>query len=84
MRAIKTNERIRVHRQGMNAIPLEFSWRGRRYDVRRVEKMGGASEKSNRGRTYQLQTVQGLKCRISHEERGDIWRFEHILGHAGG
>ncbi len=84
MRTIKTSERIRVHRKGLDAIPLEFSWRGRRYAVRRIEWMRGTGVRVSEGKTYQLQTVQGLKCRISHDERGDIWRVEHILGQAGG
>ncbi len=84
MRVIETSERIRVHRRGLDAIPLEFSWRGRRYAVRRIEWMRQAGERARSGKTYQLQTVQGLKCRVSHDEQGDIWRVDHILGQRGG
>ena len=84
MRVIEMSERIRVHRRGLDAIPLEFSWRGRRYAVRRIEWMRQVGERTKNGKTYQLQTAQGLKCRISHDEQGDIWRVDHILGQRGG
>jgi hypothetical protein len=87
MGSVRAEERIRVHRTVMGAIPQEFTWRGRRYSVQHIEHTSPrAHERSMPGlrkEFYVLQTKQGLKCRISHELERGVWRLEQMLG-AGG
>jgi len=81
MNSIRAQERIRVHRMLLDAIPQEFTWRRRRYRVQRVEC---AAPERPEMQSYVLQTVQGLRCRVSHDARQDIWRLEQLLGAGGG
>lgn len=87
MGSVQAEERIRVHRTVMDAIPQEFTWRGRRYSVQRIEQASPRAHERGmpglRKEFYVLQTKQGLRCRISHEPGRGIWRLEQMLG-AGG
>jgi len=81
MNSIRSQERIRVHRMLLDAVPQEFTWRRRRYRVQRVEHAEPARPERQ---SYVLQTVQGLRCRVSHDPQLDIWRLEQLLGAGGG
>jgi hypothetical protein len=88
MKSIRAEERIRIHGKLLEAIPQEFTWRGRRYSVQRIERMTPmANERTapgSRKEFFVLQTKQGLRCRISHDRGRDIWRLEQLLGAGGG
>jgi hypothetical protein len=67
-------------------IPIQFTWRGRKHRIRSIELSSPGSRVGRRrhsGREiYRVQTVNGLRCRLSRGKlRGD-WRMESVL--AGG
>jgi hypothetical protein len=87
MKAIQSEERIHVHRTQFRSLPREFTWRGRRYMVQRIERTGSPTRAPAGGETrkdfFVLQTRQGLRCRISHDRRHEIWRLEQLLSSGG-
>jgi hypothetical protein len=87
-KSIRAEERISIRYTLMGALPQEFTWRGRRYSVQRIERTSPPAHERRRPEPsvefYVLQTWQGLRCRVSHDPGRDIWRLEHLLGTGGG
>lgn len=72
-RAVKLGrigEPIRVHALGVGDAPLEFSWRGRRHQVRQVIRL-------LEGGRYQLRTNAGLRCQVSRGQA--FWQLDRLL-----
>jgi hypothetical protein len=63
-------EPIAIHVMGKSGLPLEFSWRGRRHQIREV--LGLVTD----GR-YQLRTASGLRCLISQQP--GHWQLDRLI-----
>lgn len=79
-----------VHMSGgmPSGWPREFTWRGRRHRVRRVDGYRSqfrshAHENSER-RYYTLRTSGGLRCVLTQDVRRGIWTMDRVLTKSGG
>lgn len=89
MKAWGLTELVSVSRLGLGDWPEEFTWRGRRRKVRRIESFqrGGDRERSAEGtgsRRFRLMTADGLACVVSHDPRRDRWTLEKLYSSSGG
>ena len=84
MRDWELTELARVTEFGEGHWPREFTWRGRRRRVRRIETykpsrlkkdLSGASV----ARRFRLKTDDGLSCVLSHDVRRDRWTVERLF-----
>lgn len=69
-------------------FPSEFTWRGRRHRVQRIEKFTLENERGRQGlvrrKLFQLRTQKGIRCVLSLEVGQDRWRIERVLQNTGG
>jgi hypothetical protein len=75
MSGLQLSGRLAVHAVGPTAMPLEFSWRGRRHVVRQVERVGSAARPGR----YQLVTTDGLCCVVTLDRERCTWQLERML-----
>ena len=75
MNGLQLGGRLAVHLLGPRAMPLEFSWRGRRHVVRRVERL----RRPARPGRYQLITADGLCCIVTQDRERCTWHLERVL-----
>jgi hypothetical protein len=89
MKAWGLTELVAVSKLGQGDWPEEFTWRGRRRKVRRIEayrKRGahGRSADYAGPRRFRLKTEDGLSCEISHDVQRDRWLLERLYSNSGG
>jgi hypothetical protein len=75
MSGLQLCERLAVHSVGPTAMPAEFSWRGRRHVVQRVQRAGSAARPGR----YQLVTTDGLCCIVTLDRERCTWHLERVL-----
>jgi hypothetical protein len=81
MTGLPLGGRLAVHSVGPTALPVEFSWRGRRHIVRRMDWLPG---RARVGR-YALLTMDGLRCIVTRDPDRSSWHLERVLpGGSGG
>ena len=87
MIAFNRGERVSVLRAAAGAVPQSFTWRGQRHWIQAVEasKVSGRVQNANvtEQEIYQLRTVTGMRCTLTHDPAQGIWRMERIHN-AGG
>lgn len=84
MKAWKLTELARVTEFGDGNWPREFTWRGRRRRVRRIEAFEATRMKKDlsggpASRNFRLRTEDGLSCVLSHDLRRDCWTVERLF-----
>jgi hypothetical protein len=86
MNGLVMGEPVGVIRGGGGVWPSEFTWRGQRHRIRRVEafRWVEANGGDARGARIRLRTSSGLRCWLSQEPGRDIWRIERVLDCSGG
>jgi hypothetical protein len=87
MIAFSRGERVSVLHPATGTVPQSFTWRGQRHWVQAVEASKVSGRKQNSHITdqeiYQLRTVTGMRCTLTHDPEQGIWRLERIHN-AGG
>lgn len=79
-----------VHLSGgvRSDLPNEFTWRGRRHRVRRVEgyqlRTQIHAHETSRRKYYTLRTVNGLRCVLAQDVNRGIWTIDRVLTNGGG
>ncbi|MCJ7511578.1 MAG: hypothetical protein MUO23_01255 [Anaerolineales bacterium] len=61
-------------------LPSEFTWRGKRHVVRRLERMQSAVRQGR----YHLTTADGLRCIVSQDHERRTWHIERVLPNQSG
>jgi len=88
MSAFGFGELVRMAPSARGVLPIEFTWRGRRHRVQRVESYRVENRRRRTGvvqrRFYHLRTVSGMRCLLSQDVARDIWHLEHVLVSQGG
>lgn len=89
MRAWGLAELVRVSRFGQGDWPQEFTWRGRRRRVQRIEAYEPGSTVGVPGmgdgmRRFRLKTQDGLSCLLTHDLRRDRWTLAALYATSGG
>ena len=89
MRAWGLAELVSVSKLGQGEWPEEFTWRGRRRKVRRIEayRMKGDYARSTdhaESRRFRLRTEDGLSCVISHDVQRNRWTLDRLYSSSGG
>lgn len=84
MRAWGLSELVSVSRVGSGDWPEEFTWRGRRRRVRKIEafaegKAAVRGVSSGWLRKFRLNTEDGLSCVLSHDRRRNRWIVEALF-----
>lgn len=81
MNGLHLGERLAVRSTGPTALPAEFTWRGKRYVVRRLERRPNAARPGR----YELVTMDGLRCIVIQDRERNAWHLERMLsGRRGG
>lgn len=69
-------------------LPAEFTWRGRRHRIRRIDRYGTREIQHWKHveveRLFHLSTMGGMQCLLSQDVSRDIWRLERIFKSSGG
>lgn len=69
-------------------LPIEFTWRGRRHRIRRIDHYATRTfqnrQRIEHQRLFHLWTAGGLRVLLSQEVNRDVWRLEHIVESPGG
>lgn len=87
MIAFNRGERVSVMRPTASGVPHSFTWRGQRHWVQAVEaskvsgRMGNAHISEQE--VYQLRTMTGMRCTLTHDPDQGIWRLERIMNSGG-
>lgn len=89
MKAWGLTELVWVSKLGKGDWPEEFTWRGRRRRVRRIESCVPARDRdrpvgSTGSRRFRLMTEDGLSCVLSHDSERDRWMVEALYATRGG
>jgi hypothetical protein len=89
MKSWGLTELVQVSKLGHCDWPEEFTWRGRRRRVRRIDAYEPARRSGDTGvtggeRRFRLKTEDGLSCVISHDVRRDRWAVETLYATSGG
>jgi hypothetical protein len=89
MKAWGLAELVWVSKLGEGDWPLEFTWRGRRRRVRRIEsyELSQAVRQASidtASRRFRLMTDDGLTCELSHDLSRDRWTMERMYASSGG
>jgi hypothetical protein len=89
MKVWALTELVWVSKLGQGDWPEEFTWRGRRRKVRRIESYepGGNRHQDAslaRSRRFRLKTDGGLSCVLSHDLQRDRWTIEALYATQGG
>jgi hypothetical protein len=88
MNGLLMGEPVHVTRGPGGSWPSEFTWRGRRHRVRRVESFHWVEAKAVEGKTrvmrIRLRTTGGMRCWLSQDPGRDLWRIERVLDGSGG
>lgn len=75
-------------KSGGGGLPTAFMWRGRRHVVRLVEACRPAPRRGGETAAvrhlYTVRTVEGMRCRLSHDAGRSVWRLESLLAGSGG
>lgn len=87
MAPVGSGEVIRVGDSAPAGVPVEFTWRGRRYAVRAVDnyqtpKPGGRGKRLDRA-TFRIRTTSGLRCLVSVDVSRGLWCMERVLPNGG-
>jgi hypothetical protein len=78
---LQVRGRLAVRLGGPAALPEEFTWRGRRHVVRRLERLTGLA----RAERFRITTQDGLRCIVRQDSAPSGWRLERVLpGRQGG
>jgi hypothetical protein len=87
MIAFNRGERVSVLRPASSNVPQSFTWRGQRHWVQVVEASKVSGRKQNaqisEQEVYQLRTVTGMRCTLTHDPVQGIWRMERIMNTGG-
>jgi hypothetical protein len=87
MIAFQRGERVSVTQPAASKLPHSFTWRGQRHWVQAIEasKVSGRQQNSHVAdqEVYQLRTMTGMRCTLTHDPAQGIWRMERIMN-AGG
>jgi hypothetical protein len=75
MTGLHLRGRLDVRATGPAALPLEFTWRGKRHLVQRLERLPN----KQRGGRYQLTTTDGLRCVVLQDRELSTWHLERVL-----
>ncbi len=88
MKVIGFGETLWVAASAGDALPAEFTWRGRRHRVRRIERFRMETYPSRNGlvrrRFFRLRTASGMRCLVSQDVDRDTWRMEKVVTSRGG
>jgi hypothetical protein len=89
MKAWGLTELVLVSKLGHGDWPEEFTWRGRRRKVRRIEayespQRSGTSGSAGGERHFRLKTEDGLSCVLAHDIRRDRWAVKRLYANSGG
>ncbi len=84
MIGLPLRDRVLVRATGPLDLPLEFTWRGKRHRVYRIDPVRSAVR---HGR-YSLTTTDGMRCVVYQDQHNRTWHIERILprrdgGHGG-
>jgi hypothetical protein len=81
-------EVVHISSSTNTGMPMEFSWRGRRHRVKRVEDYRATTRShpsvNRKQSSYALRTARGLRCVLSLDERRGIWVMDRVLPGGGG
>ena len=75
MTGLHLRGRLVVRAAGPTALPTEFTWRGERHLVHRLERL----PKTARGGRYRLTTTDGLRCVVVVDRERSTWHLERVL-----
>jgi len=75
MTGLQVGGRLAVRPGGPAALPEEFTWRGRRHIVRRLERLTGLV----RADRFRITTVDGLRCIVRQDPAQNGWHLERVL-----
>jgi hypothetical protein len=89
MRAWGLAELVQVSRFSQGDWPQEFTWRGRRRWVQRIEAYEPGSREgvpgmSDGSRRFRLKTQDGLSCLLNHDLKRDRWTVATLYASSGG
>jgi hypothetical protein len=85
---LSIGEMVRVVSGESGKLPTEFTWRGRRHLVRRIEgyrteyryRQGGISERKH----FHLRTSRGMSVMLSQDVDRGSWHLESVIMGGGG
>lgn len=81
-------ELVAVRSPSKDAMPSEFTWRGRRHRVRSIDHYKTNRYRHRDGvewlRLFRLRTTQGMCCLLSQDVSRGTWRMERVLAGQGG
>jgi hypothetical protein len=82
MMALGQGELVQVSSFHLAGAPSEFLWRGRRHEVRSIERCHTDRRASALGslehRTYRLRTTGGLRCTLTQDVSSNRWQMEGV------
>ena len=89
MKAWGLAELVQVSRFGQGNWPQEFTWRGRRRWVQRIEAYEPSSRvgvpgRNDGARRFRLKTQDGLSCLLTHDLKRDRWTVARLYASSGG
>jgi hypothetical protein len=88
LKHLGVGEMVRVVPKGRGKIPVEFTWRGTRHLIRRIEgyrreyhhRQGGVSEL----RYFHLRTSSGMRLMLAQDVDQGAWHVAGVLMDQGG
>lgn len=86
MKAWRLAELVWVSKLRQGDWPEEFTWRGRRRKVRKIEAYEPAKDryKPSDLRRFRLRTEDGLLCVLAHDHQRNRWTVETLYATQGG